>query len=107
MFAYVVMSHRDPDLVGRLIERLRESSPEAIIVLRHDRSICPPPSPLPDGVHLGDDSPLLWGHWSLPAAIMRELAWVVDNTEATHAVVISGQDYPVRPLAGLPKAMRP
>ncbi len=98
MYAYVVISHHKPELVSRLLHRLRELSPEAQLVLRHDRQITPPPSDLPTGVHLGGDSPLVWGEWSIVEATLRELAWVVTHTDATHAVVISGQDYPVRPL---------
>ncbi len=32
-------------------------------------------------------------------ALLAELAWITDNTEATHVVIVSGQDYPTRPLA--------
>jgi len=99
VYAYVVISHHKPELVSRLLHRLRELSPEAQLVLRHDQQITPAPSDLPSGVHLGGDSPLTWGHWNIVEATLHELAWVVTHTDASHAVVISGQDYPVRPLS--------
>lgn len=100
MFAYVVMSYHSPALVGRVAHRLRALSPEAEIVLRHDERRCSLPDELPAGVHRRPSSvPIGWGHWSMVEAMLEELRWVRQNTKATHVVLISGQDYPVRPLA--------
>ena len=100
MFAYVVMSYDKPRLISRLAHRIRESSPEAEIVLRHDCRRCPLPEDLPTGIHRRPSCfPIEWGHWSMVQAMLTELAWVRQNTSASNVVFISGQEYPVRPLA--------
>jgi hypothetical protein len=100
MFAYIVMSYDNPQLISRLAHRIRKSSPDAAIVLRHDSRRCQLPEDLPTGAYLRPSSRSIeWGHWSMVEATLSELAWVKENIAPSHVVIISGQDYPVRPLA--------
>ena len=101
--AYFVQTHRAPDQVLRLLATLRAGSPGALLLVGHD-----PAGPPLDGralAELGADlfhplEPPRRGYWSLFAP------WVeaVERLERADAeydwlVYLSGQDYPVRPLA--------
>lgn len=99
MFAYVVMSHSQPEVLSRLAHRIRTLSPNAAIVLRHDARSCALPDDLPDGCHLrASTTPIAWGDWSIVAVMLEEIRYVRTHTDATHVAFISGLDYPARPL---------
>jgi hypothetical protein len=99
--AYVVISHRNPDQVLRLVRVLREG-PAARVLVRHD----PRGESLPHadieaagGEPVEDRLKSAWGGWSqlqLMLGCLRE-AMARHNPEWT--LILSGQDYPLRPLA--------
>jgi hypothetical protein len=43
--------------------------------------------------------PVEWGHGSQLAAVLRALRWVRERAEFDWLVLLSGQDYPIRPVA--------
>jgi hypothetical protein len=93
VIAYLVMSYTRPELVRRLVARLRGG----VVAVHHD----------PRFVALGDvdallvpPTPVEWGHGSQLAAILRSLAWLREH-EWNWLVLLSGQDYPVRPVAAI------
>ena len=99
-FAYIVMSYKDPLMIRRMVGALRQASPNAEIVLRHDvRHL-----PLPDltGVAQVWVRPAItaieWGHWSMVEAMLTELRWVRETLNVSNIVFISGQDYPTKSL---------
>lgn len=100
--AYVILCHRDAPQVLRLARTIRAMSPDAPILIRHDQ-----PAGflnLEDAQAAGADlliSPIKcrWGRWSLVQATLEALRWVRDHRDPDWTVVISGQDYPLRPLA--------
>ena len=107
-FCYVVMAHTDPEGALRLIRRITTLSPEAVVVLRYDD---------PDyvdsaAVRAAGAIPLLsrvrvsWGDWSLVDMMLEALTFVRTSTDADHAVLVSGQDYPVRDLAEWEREVR-
>jgi hypothetical protein len=104
VFAYVLMTYRDPGQIMRLVARLRALSPDAFILVRHDAratELVERDSLEAAGaiVHEYRDR-IDWGGWSMVAAQVRELRWVLENhPRVTHIVFLSGQDYPLRPLA--------
>jgi hypothetical protein len=99
--AYVVCSHRHPAQIARLVGVLRAESPDCLVVIHHDPTGPPLPAELfgEQVVACPDPVAVTWAHWSLAEAILRPLGWLVDHREFDWAVVISGQDYPVTPLA--------
>ena len=93
MIAYLVMSYTHPELVRRLVARLRGG----VVAVHHD----------PRRVALGPidalvipPRPIEWGHGSQLAAILRCLRWMTAH-EWDWLVLLSGQDYPVRPVASI------
>jgi hypothetical protein len=101
---YLVASHTRPAQVLRLLRTLREGSPDAHLVVHHDdratrldlaaahalgaAPILPP-------------TPVAWGRGSQLAMHLRALAWAARERDFDWLVLLSGQDYPVRPLAAI------
>lgn len=104
-FCYVVLCHRLPDQVVRLAARIRELSPAASVVIRHDRG----PAFLDTAqlarvvgsrVSVLDDShPVTWGSFSMVEATERAFARAREAFDPDWLVLVSGQDWPVRDLA--------
>jgi hypothetical protein len=102
--AYFVQTHRAPQQVYRLLAALRRGSPQAVLVVGHDPTA--PPLEERSLARLGarafrPHDPPRRGYWSLfepyPAAVE-----LLDREGVGYdwLVYLSGQDYPVRPLAG-------
>src|SRR3954470_15359747 len=91
MVAYLVLSYTQPELVRRLVARLRGG----VVAVHHDDRRCALGEVgalrLPAG-------PVEWGHGSQLAAILRSLRALREH-EWDWVVLLSGQDYPVRPVA--------
>ncbi|WP_028062480.1 beta-1,6-N-acetylglucosaminyltransferase [Solirubrobacter soli] len=90
MIAYLVMSYTHPELVRRLVARLQGG----VVAVHHDdrRSTLGDVDAL-----LIPPRPIEWGHGSQLAAILRCLDWL-RSYEWDWLVLLSGQDYPVRPV---------
>ncbi len=99
---YLVQSHCDPEQVLRLVRTVKRSSPEALVLVVHDgRTVELDPAPFRklQGVEvLVRRDRVARGEWSVLSPLLaglKELAgWSFD-----WLVYLSGQDYPVRPLA--------
>jgi core-2/I-Branching enzyme len=99
--AYIVLSHRNPDQVLRLVRVLREG-PAARVLVRHD-----PRGPrLPaaeveaaGGEAIEDEIEFQWGGWSQLELIVACLREAVARHDPDWALILSGQDYPLRPPA--------
>jgi hypothetical protein len=101
-FAYILLTHRSPGQVLRLASRIRALSPEATVVIRHDaRRVGLEHGPLRDlGVHIHEHcTESTWGRWGIVQAQLDELRWLVDHAPADYVTFLSGQDYPIAPLA--------
>lgn len=99
--AYVILSYKLPDQVLRLVRRLRAGSPGGQIVIHHDgRAATLDRVALREaGAHVLEDSgPVEWGDFSQLAAVLRAFAWLLRHTDFEWVVLLSGQDYPVRPV---------
>ena len=101
--AYLVMSHALPDQVLRLVRTLRGGSPAAPVLIHHDDRR----SALDQGAlgRLGGvelvapPTAVVWGWTSQLDMVLRCFAWLLERIEFDWVTTISGQDYPIRPLA--------
>jgi hypothetical protein len=99
--AYLVVSHRNPEQVLRLVAALREG-PSSEVVVRHDdrRSHLPQAEVEDLGAHLLDDGiEVDWGSFSYLRMLLAALEWMLERLDPDWLLVLSGQDYPIRPLA--------
>ena len=105
---YLIASHTLPDEVSRLALTLRRGSPAASVVVHHDdrRSVIDRNRLSDLGVRLIEPpSRGNWGDISLLSMVLRCLRWCLDHTEFDWLVLLSGQDYPVRPVAEIEQSL--
>jgi hypothetical protein len=102
--AYVILSYRSPDVLARLVRTLRAGSPHATIAVHPDARRCPRP-PLPGAQPVEPAWAVEWGHGSQLAAVLRCLRWALARSDFDWLVLLSGQDYPVRPVAAIEAAL--
>lgn len=101
-FCYVVLCHRDADRVLALVRRIRELSPTAAVLVRHDRGpgfLDEPAVTAAGGLLLRDPYPVRWGDWSMVQASLRAFAHARAGLDPDWLVLISGQDWPATDLA--------
>jgi hypothetical protein len=96
---YLVVSHRNPDQVLRLVRALREG-PSGTVAVRHDQRR----SRLDAGaleqagaIALADDVEVEWGGWSHLRMLIEALEQIAAELDPDWLMVLSGQDYPLRP----------
>jgi len=100
-FAYVLLSHVDPEAVLRTVRRIKELSPDAHVLVRHAQG----PGFL-DEVHaaaagaevLVSRTRIRWGTASTVTAVLEALGEAERRWRPAVTVVLSGQDHPVRDL---------
>jgi hypothetical protein len=97
--AYLVFSYVGP--VERLVATLRDGSPDAVIAVHHDPRVRPLGEV--DAIRIAP-CPVRWGHGSQLLAVLHALLAVRERAE--WFVLLSGQDYPVRPLAQIEAGLR-
>ena len=101
--AYLVLSHQHPPQVMRLADRLLASDPTGHVVIVHDQA----GGPLDPGGRAGDSRLHLhsgtefrrWGGYALVGDVLDAMAWTMQELDVGWLTVISGQDYPLRPLS--------
>src|SRR5687768_11517730 len=100
MIAFLVVSHRNPDQVLRLVRALREGRATHVLV-HHDQRR----EPLDEGevanaggrlVQYG--LPVEWGNVAYTDMLLAALAELAEGVDPDWVAVVSGQDYPLRPL---------
>jgi hypothetical protein len=106
--AYLILSYQRPELLVRLVGTLRAESPEAAILVHHDARRCPTPRAelAAHGVRLIEPAAAIeWGHGSQLAAVLRCLDWADRHEAFDWLWLLSGQDYPLRPLGEIEAAL--
>jgi hypothetical protein len=101
--AYLVLSHRNPDQVLRLVTALREG-PAAEVLVRHDdrRSSLDERELRRLGARgLKDEIEFEWGGWSQLRMLLACLGCAAEELDPDWLLVLSGQDYPLRPMAAI------
>jgi hypothetical protein len=100
--AYLITSYTLPDQVLRLAATLRTGSPSAWIVVHHDDRRCGLPVTELDALgvdRLVPPSAVAWGEFSQLTMVLRCLGWLLERGDFDWLVMLSGQDYPIRPVA--------
>src|SRR3954454_1360601 len=107
--AYVISSYRNPGQVLRLVSALREG-PEAEVVVRHDqRRTALSRGDVEDrGGHLLEDGiDVRWGEFSYLRVLLGAFEWALERLQPDWIVVLSGEDYPLRPPADIEARLGP
>lgn len=112
MPVFCVLAHREPDLLARLAKRL---SPYPVVV-HVDGSFSQQPFqracanlPNVDFLTEAQRRPLHWGAWSIVAAtetVFDRAMSAHSSGDDEHLVLLSGQDYPLRPVAEIDRVLR-
>jgi Core-2/I-Branching enzyme len=100
VIAYVILSYCAPEVLARLVRTLRAGSPDGTIAVHHDGRRCPAPA-LPGAQLIAPARAVEWGHGSQLAAVLRCLRWALARSDFAWLVLLSGQDYPVRPVPAI------
>lgn len=108
--AYLITSYALPDQVLRLARTLRAGSPDAPIVIHHDdrgsRLDEPALARLGAVELVRPPVAVAWGTGSQLEMHLRCFAWLVERVAFGWMVMLSGQDYPIRPLADVERDLR-
>jgi len=103
MIAFAILSHKDPSQLLRLIRVLKAGMPDSWIVVHHDQGFTrldPEIFEPFERVHLLKDwSRVELNSFSRVEPILKCLRWLLNNArEIKWVMVLSGQDYPIKPL---------
>jgi hypothetical protein len=102
---FVILSHRHPGLIKRLADVLAASPSTAGVAVHYDRQAGPLQVAFehPEKVRVvAGPRRVPWGDWGFVGAVVKGLQ-LLDEQYPAHdwAVVLSGQDYPTRPIGEL------
>ena len=100
MIAFLVVSHRNPAQVLRLVRALREGEDTHVLVHHDQRRHSLDVTALEQaGGHLAAYGLAIeWGNAAYTEMLLRALADLHANVDPDWVAVVSGQDYPLRPL---------
>ncbi|HEV7950222.1 MAG TPA: beta-1,6-N-acetylglucosaminyltransferase, partial [Glaciihabitans sp.] len=103
--AYFISSYGSGAQLLRLVLTLRHAEPDSPIVIRHDvfqNKLDPDLFANVDQVYvLAGDQPITWGDMTLEAARWSVFRWILTHLDVDWVVLLSEQDYPIRPLSEL------
>lgn len=103
-FLYFIASHTNPGQVARLVDTVCALSPDGVVYIHHDGD----PEPL--RAHAGgranivvarETVPVEWGGSSRIDMHLESLRFMQRHLDFDWLIMLSGQDYPVRPLREL------
>lgn len=101
MVAFLVVSHRNPGQVLRLVRALREGDDTAVLVHHDQRREPLDRDALEDAggrlAHYGLS--VEWGNVAYTDMLLRALSQLTEELDPDWVAVVSGQDYPLRPLS--------
>jgi hypothetical protein len=103
--SFLILNHREPTQLLRLVSTLKSQLPDSPVVIHNDRFKVDIPESLisefPDTYLLTSDWPISWGDFSCVASEWRSMAWMTENLQFDWLILLSCQDYPIKPLASL------
>lgn len=97
---YYLMTHKNERQIKRLVGHL-QSSANSFVLIHHDAKSAPLTLPGSDNLCvLNDPVEVWWGHISVVRAMWKGVEWLEkENLPFDWVIFLSGQDYPIRPLA--------
>ena len=102
---YFIASHVHPEQVVRMVRACRSGSPDSRVLLHHDYNVSHLDPKLVEPFGNVDvipaDGAVGWGSFGTCALILRCMRWLLDHHEFDWVCHLSGQDYPIRPLADI------
>lgn len=108
--AYAILAHSDQAQLLRLIRVLRTESPTCSVILHWDASKDPldarPLEELGDVHLISDRVTVEWGGFSLVEATVRLMREALERSDCDWIVLLSGHDYPLRPLTEIEADLR-
>lgn len=108
VIAFLVVSHRNPDQVLRLVRALREGE-ETYVLVHHDQRREPlEVAALEEaGGHFASYGLVVdWGSPGYTEMLLRALSELAEQVDPDWVAVLSGQDYPLRPLPDFERHLR-
>jgi len=104
---YYLLTHKNERQIKRLVTHL-QSSENSFVLIHHDAKSPPLAVPPSDNlVMLDDPVEVRWGHISQVHAMWRGIEWLEkQNHPFDWLIFLSGQDYPVKPLAQIESELR-
>lgn len=97
--AYVVLSHRDPEQVERLVAAIRRSSPRSHVLVAHDGRHGRAPRAMDEHVRVWEHGlETDWGSWEIVEATLEAFRRVRELVDPDLVALVSGADYPTRTL---------
>jgi hypothetical protein len=100
---YLILSHKAPTQILRLVRTIRRGSPQAHIVLSHDYCASYLDPAMFHGISrfrlVPSRTPISWGTWSQVDRQLRAMEWIANHLTFDWLIPLSAQDYPIRPLA--------
>lgn len=102
---YNIQTHANPDQIARLVTTLLRADPSALVYLSHDRAGCPLPAAVVSqpAVHVSLDVGGR-GRFHNVARWLGAARWIQDKG-VDFLVTLTGQDYPIRPIAEFHSAL--
>jgi hypothetical protein len=112
LLAYIVLAHRAPGQLARLARRLSDADTHLFVHIdkktdaaTYGRMVQGLDS-VPN-VHRVERQKCYWGGFSVLSAILKSIRMVVDSgLRPHHTVLLTGQDYPIRPASEIVRFLR-
>ncbi len=109
--AYLVASHERPEQVVRLVRTLRREAPQSFVLIHHDYTKSDLPADVfaddPDVAILADWVPVTWAEFSQVELVLRAIDRLLrDGRPFEYLTLLSGADYPLRPLPAFEDALQ-
>jgi hypothetical protein len=105
---YYMQTHARPAQIARLVNRIKDDSPNGIVLIDHDASVAPLDASMfqsMSDVHV-INGPGGYGDFSHLDRYFRAVDWLDDHgVEFDWLQNLTGQDYPLRPIEDIEKAV--
>jgi hypothetical protein len=98
MIAYLILAFKNPAQVARLVSRLKSKNTMVFIHVDAKVNILPflTLCNQPYVTFVKKRHKIVWGGYSITAAIISGMAEIIKNKNIENIVLLSGQDYPIR-----------
>jgi Core-2/I-Branching enzyme len=103
--AYIVLAHRHPDQLARLLDRLHHPGDSVFVHVDRRQALGPFVESLTPHMGTGFVNlarrrfPSYWAHYNLVAATLTTLEQALQEATFAHVALLSGEDYPLVPTA--------